>query len=139
MIRAHGSLMRRIDHRLEVAGQLGFDDYGVLLSLEESPEHRLTMSALAEIALLSPSGVTRLVDRLSQQGLVCRECNPNDRRSMHAVITDIGLEARAAAWPAFHDAIREEFASKLTEEEADQLATLMLRFVSPSIGVRIYT
>jgi DNA-binding MarR family transcriptional regulator len=139
LIRAHGSLMRRISQRLEAAGQLGFDDYAVLLSLEESEGHRLTMTALVEIAMLSPSGVTRLVDRLSQQGLVCRECNPMDRRSMHAVITEKGLEARAAAWPIVHDAIREEFAIKVSAEEADQLASLLLKFVSPSIGVRIYT
>lgn len=125
--------------RMAEAGQIGLDVYEVLLALEQSESNRLTMSELADVVLLSPSGVTRLVDRLERSGYVSRECNPADRRSMFAVITPKGLAAREKAWPTFRDGIREEFANHLSDEDAEVLTDLLLKFVSANVGVRVYT
>lgn len=125
--------------RIEDAGEISLDAYDVLLALEESPERRLTMRELAVRAILSPSGVTRLVDRLVEKGWVRREVNERDRRSYFAVLTDNGLQMREKAWPAYCEAIQAEFAQHLTTGEASHLAELLQRFLRPGVGTTIYT
>ena len=45
------------------------------------------MSELAAQTSLTPSGLTRSVDRLQEQGLVARRVCPEDRRGSFAVLT----------------------------------------------------
>jgi DNA-binding MarR family transcriptional regulator len=42
------------------------------------------------------SNITQLVDRLEADGLVKREADPADRRSIRAIITDAGKERQHA-------------------------------------------
>ena len=49
---------------------MAFGDYEVLVVLSEAPERRMRMSELAEELCLSPSGLTRRLDRLTRDGLV---------------------------------------------------------------------
>ena len=48
------------------------------------------MSDLAAQTALTPSGLTRAVDRLSEAGLVSRQACPEDRRGAFAALTDAG-------------------------------------------------
>jgi len=45
------------------------------------------MTELANAVLLSKSGLTRLVDRIEEAGLVLRASAPGDRRSLLIVLT----------------------------------------------------
>ena len=71
-LRAHASITRQLEHDLAAGHMLPLPSYDVLLQLAESPQRRLRMTDLAERVLLSRSGLTRLVDRLSAEGLVAR-------------------------------------------------------------------
>ena len=102
--------------------------YDILLVLEESPDQRLRMSELAELALISRSGITRLVDRLEKDGLVKRASCSHDRRAIHALLTEKGLKERERAWPIYEEALEELFASKLNDAEAKTLAKLLRRY-----------
>ena len=76
-----------------------------MLSCSRTPSHWLssgswglledgTPRSLGEISRLlyyGKSSITRLVDRLEAQGLVRRVRDGDDRRSVHALITDRGL------------------------------------------------
>lgn len=115
------------------------DVYDTLLALEEAPNQRLTMSELADRVVLSPSGVTRLVDRLVKQGLVQREANPDDGRSSFAAITPAGLNLRLAVWPHLQEALTQEFASKISLQQADQLSCMLRLFLQEGVGTSIYT
>ena len=59
--------------------------FDVLIHVGAAPEGRLTMSRLSTDVALTTGGVTRLVDRMVDAGLVARENCPNDRRSIHVV------------------------------------------------------
>ena len=48
------------------------------------------MSTLSADVSLTTGGVTRLVDRMVEAGLVARQNCPNDRRSIHVVLTPQG-------------------------------------------------
>jgi DNA-binding MarR family transcriptional regulator len=75
------------------------------------------MSELAEKVVLTPSGLTRLVERLEKEGLVQRERTQEDRRGSYAVITREGKRAFLKAWPTYEQGIHAYFISMLDEEE----------------------
>ncbi len=93
----------------------------------------LRMSALADTVLLSPSGVSRLVDRLVADGLIERQACDSDGRAVHAAITVRGRELLAEAEPTYTAALRRLFVDRFTAEEYGRLAALLLR-VAPACG-----
>ena len=94
--------MREIDRRLQRNGGLSLADYGILITLVTAPRLRLRMSDLGAQRMLTPSGITRVVTRLEERGLVHREPDPADGRAALAALTRRGLEAlrRARSSPA---------------------------------------
>src|SRR2546423_11564354 len=72
MLRAHASLMRRLDTDLERETGLALADFDVLAQLAEA-NGELRMTELADRALISRSGMSRRVARLADQGLVRRD------------------------------------------------------------------
>jgi MarR family 2-MHQ and catechol resistance regulon transcriptional repressor len=76
--------------------------YEVVVRLARAPGGRLRMSDLAARAALSPSGLTRAVDRLCNAGLATRESCPEDRRGSFARLTPSGARRAAAALSAHH-------------------------------------
>ena len=73
-------LRRLFQRRLETERSLSSQSFDVLIRLARTPGSELRMSELAAQASLTPSGLTRSVDRLQDQGLVERRVCPEDRR-----------------------------------------------------------
>lgn len=122
-------LVRRMNEEFQSKDIVPMDVYDVLLSLEDAEDRRLTMSDLMDVTVLSPSGVTRLVDRMEKQGWVRREINAKDRRSMYAVLTDAGYAERVRAWPHYRQAIHNHFGVHISEDEAGLLSEIWGRLV----------
>ena len=59
--------------------------WGVLVRLDRS--EGLKQSELAEILDLQPISLTRLLDRLAENGLIERRADPNDRRANRLFLT----------------------------------------------------
>ena len=79
---------------------LRFIDYSVLRVLQNAgAPYRATAGELSEIVLRSSGGMTQILDRLAQLGLVERVTDPSDRRKVLAALTDKGLDTvqRASA------------------------------------------
>ena len=72
----HAGLTRELGRRLERETRLSVQWFEVLLRLFRTPGHRLRMSDLAAQTTLTPSGLSRAVDRLERAGLVTRETCP---------------------------------------------------------------
>src|SRR6478735_8599875 len=98
-VRAHALVVRRIEADLMSAHQLSLVSFDVLERLSEAPMRRLRMAELADLLVVSRSGVTRAVDRLARQGLVEREACDSDLRGTYATLTVRGAERLAAAAP----------------------------------------
>ncbi len=90
MLRAQAALLKTLDAELEQLQGLPLSSYEVLLTLDSAPARRMRMCELAESALLSRSGLTRLVDRLEREGFVARDSCTDDARGSFAVLTDRG-------------------------------------------------
>src|SRR5881227_1583465 len=72
LLRAHATLMRRLDTDLEREAGLALADFDVLAQLAEA-NGELRMTELADRALISRSGMSRRVARLVDEGLLRRE------------------------------------------------------------------
>ena len=108
-LRAHARVARRLDEDLRQGHALSLQEYETLLHLAEAPERRLRMGRLADSLLLSKSGVTRLIDRLVEDGLVERTSCSSDARGAEASLTGSGLARLRAAAPTHLEGIRDHF------------------------------
>ena len=124
LLRLRETVTREIDRRLQQHGELSLADYGVLITLVTAPRLRLRMSDLGTRQMLTPSGITRVVIRLEERGLVRREPDPADGRASLAALTRPGLEALRRAQVIHHATVRELFLGRLTRRELDRLAQL---------------
>ena len=117
LLRMHESVIRELDRRLEEAGDVSLADYGVLITLVTAPRLKLRMSDLGARRLLTPSGITRVVVRLEERGLLRREPDPTDGRAAFAALT-------RRAQVVHHAAVRELYLSRLSPREVERLAQL---------------
>jgi DNA-binding MarR family transcriptional regulator len=108
-LRAHSAMLRRISRDLEDEGLPPLPWYDVLAALRDAPERRLRQVDLAERVMLSNSGVSRLVDRMEQDGLVQRVACPTDRRALNVQLTDQGAELLERMWPVYARGLAEDF------------------------------
>jgi len=138
LIRLRESVMREIDRRLRRDGDLSLADYGVLITLVTAPELRLRMSTLGAQRMLTPSGITRVVIRLEERGLVRREPDPADGRAAFAVLTRPGLEALRRAQVVHHAAVRELYVGRLKQHELDRLARLFEKALPGVVSAPIW-
>ncbi|HVV75003.1 MAG TPA: MarR family transcriptional regulator [Mycobacteriales bacterium] len=122
LIRSHNRVMRRLEAELESEQRLSLPAYEVLAHLSEAPDQRLRMSELAVHAVLSPSGLTRLVDKLAREGLVSRARCDADARVIYAVLTPEGLARLEAAYPVHLRGVREHFLDHLSEQQCEAIA-----------------
>ena len=100
----------------------------VLGRLYDAPERRLRIQELQERSLFTKSGMTRLVDRMVEAGLVRREPVPGDRRGVYVVVSDEGAETYARGIEGHQEDIEREFASKLTPEQQRAVADALRSF-----------
>src|ERR1700736_32257 len=137
LLRAHAGLVKALDGELEAAHGLGLSSYEVLLRLEGAAGRRRRMCELAESALLSRSGLTRLVDRLERDGFVAREECEHDARGSFAALTESGAEAVRDARATYITGVRRHFLARFSPAELDALRACWERLVEePSPGSR---
>jgi MarR family transcriptional regulator, 2-MHQ and catechol-resistance regulon repressor len=125
LFEAHAGLTAALERRLHEECDLPAQWFEVMLRLARSPGHRLRMCDLAAQVALSPSGLTRAVDRLEEAGFVTREQCPEDRRVAYAGLTESGLARIEAAVPVHLAHLDEYFVEPLTPEELEQLMATM--------------
>ena len=102
-------------------------EFDVLIRLARTPHGLLRMSDLAAQTSLTASGVTRVVDRLTDRGLVTRQACATDRRATYAVITEPGRALMAAALPDHLEIIEKWLVAPLREHGELAAFTAMLR------------
>ena len=125
LLRAHASTTRLLSTSLQTAHGLSINDYEALHVLSQAPDRRLRRVDLSRRLLLTPSGVTRLLEGLEQAGLVERAPCSGDLRATYAVLTDRGAETLRRASCGHEGSIRALLEEHLTEVEIEQLAALL--------------
>ena len=132
LLQAHASVVRRLEAELLAEHGLSLPSYEVLVHLSEQPDRSQRMTELSSAALLSPSGVTRLVDKLQRDGLVRRRRCAADARVIYCELTDAGLAALVAAYPTHLRGVREHLVDKLDRADLHSLSASMDKLVDPT-------
>jgi DNA-binding MarR family transcriptional regulator len=120
-------VLRALDEALDREHRLRVTEFDVLITLDNAPERRLRMTDLARAAMLSSGGLTRLVGRLEERGLVRRDPDPADARGFHAVLTDEGRRQLSAARVTHDQVIETLIGAHLSAAQASELEQLLAR------------
>jgi DNA-binding MarR family transcriptional regulator len=126
-LRTHALLWREFEAHLEARHAITFGAYDVLVQLDEAPESRLRMTALADAVLMTSGGFTRLADRLVREGLVARERCIEDGRGFELVLTAAGRLRLDEARETHRADIRERFLAHTDADDQARLAELWAR------------
>jgi len=130
LVRTQKSLVDRVEESLKQAGLPPLDWYHVLYEVDRSPKGMMRQSGVQSRTQLAQYNVCRLVDRLEREGLVERHQCQRDGRNNVLIITAKGRALRRQMWPVYAAAISEHFGTRLSQAEAEQLATLMAKLVA---------
>jgi DNA-binding MarR family transcriptional regulator len=124
MLRVHSAVFRELDRQLLAEHGYGVDAYGVMITLVTAPVRRLPIGELGLQRNLSPSGISRSVDRLTKLGLVERATNPDDGRSLLVGLTAHGLRRLREAQVTHHRVAREMLLERLDRRDLKRLGEL---------------
>ena len=124
---ANSRLMRVLDEELRREQGFSLGDYDVLVHLSRAPQTRLRMCDLAAEVLLSPSGLSRRVERLERDGFVIRERAERDGRSIEAALTPAGKRLFRRLRSTHLRGVKERFADRFDAEEIAALRDLLGR------------
>ena len=113
LLTAHAHVTRAISRDLAVAGLPDLTWYDLLWALYRQPERRLRVNELAREVVLSPTAMSRFVDRVEAAGYVRREPDPADRRALQVAITDEGIALLRRMWPIYRAGIERHFTAFL--------------------------
>jgi DNA-binding MarR family transcriptional regulator len=138
MLRVHSAIFRELDRELLVEHGFGIDAYAVLITLVGAPARTLTIGELGVRRNLSPSGVSRSVDRLANIGLIERSANPADGRSLLVGLTPEGLARLRAAQVTHHAVVREALLDHLSERDLKRLGELWEKAMPGSISSPVW-
>jgi DNA-binding MarR family transcriptional regulator len=127
--RAQQAALLEIERAFRDAGLPPSGWYDVLWELERAGEAGLRPFELERQRLIAQSNISRLIDRLAQQGHVERRPCEEDGRGQRIVITPRGREMRKRMWPVYARAIDEAVGRRLPEREAASLAALLRKLV----------
>ena len=134
LVRAHVAVTRRLSAQLMADHGLTINDYEVLLRLTRAPDQQLRRVDLAEEVLLTPSGITRLLDGLERAGYVARATCESDRRVVYAVLTEEGRGKLRDASTSHVAQIEELFEDYFDTKELASMGDLLERLGDGKTG-----
>jgi DNA-binding MarR family transcriptional regulator len=115
----------RLEERLRAEVDLSWADFETLMRLRISAGHPMQMSEMATQLVGSPSGTTRIADRLERAGLIERATPRDNRRIVLVELTESGRRLLAKAERVFREALEESFGTHLSRNDVVQLRQLM--------------
>jgi DNA-binding MarR family transcriptional regulator len=127
LLRGHASATRELSAQLQSEHGLTINDYECLLLLSHAEGGAMRRVDLAGELLLTPSGVTRLLDGLQDAGYVCNHACERDARVKYAVLTDTGRGKLAEASGSHLASVERLFRERFSDEELATLAELLGR------------
>ncbi|MBG0739209.1 MarR family transcriptional regulator [Paeniglutamicibacter antarcticus] len=110
-------------------------EYDVLFNLSRCPSGWLRLNELYDHVLLSQPSISRMVDRLEQQGLLQRKTVAEDRRGVLIGLTDAGRQLQRDIGRDHVRDINGLVGSALTDAELTQLKKLTDKLRKSVLGL----
>lgn len=127
LIEATRRLSRIVEASLRDNHDLTMIEFEAMVRLGRSPDRRMSMSDIAGQMVLTSGGVTRLVDRLANDGYVERVSCPSDRRVQWARLTDEGVSRINEALGTHLNDLDTYFFSAMSAEELSKVVPVLDR------------
>lgn len=118
----HSRITRYLSAELERGHGLTVREFEVLLKLDAVRQRGLRVSELAEQVYLTPSGLSRLIDRLQERALVQRSTDTADQRASTVTLTPQGAALFRRAARSHRQRVREHFLLAMTPQQRSTLA-----------------
>jgi DNA-binding MarR family transcriptional regulator len=118
LLETHARVVERVEAALAERGLPPLAWYDVLWALREAPGGRLRQTEIAHAVVMSRSGLSRLIDRIEEAGLLRRQAAPSDRRAVEVVLTPQGRAMLRRMWAVYGDGIARGFARSLDDPAA---------------------
>jgi DNA-binding MarR family transcriptional regulator len=119
-------LLPDLEAELRKTTGLTLSEFDVLYQIWRAPRHRLRMKDLAEALLVTPSGVTRIVDRLSTRGWVER-VSKEGRQAVETRLLAAGQAGLDEAMRVHFAGVRRMFIDSLSEADIAHLVAAWKR------------
>ena len=133
-LRAHAAVVRELSSELVAAHGLTINDYEVLLRLSRAEGSRMRRVDLAQEVLLTPSGITRLLEGLERSGFVERVACKEDLRVSYAQLTPAGRTKLRAAGKTHVAGIHRLYLDHFDADERAVLGELLGRLTDGEDG-----
>jgi DNA-binding MarR family transcriptional regulator len=123
--RAQQTAMLAIERAFREAELPPYAWYDALWELDRAGETGLRPFEIERQMLIAQSNISRLIDRLEENGYVERRRHEGDRRGQIVAITKAGRALRKRMWPAYSAAIMNAVGAHVSEREAATLAAAL--------------
>jgi len=131
LLAAHASLIKRFAVT-DVFRDLSMREYDVLYTLSKCPAP-VRLTELNRHVLLSQPALSRMVDRLADRGLICREADPADGRGVLVSLTDAGRSLQTAIGRRHARDVARAMTAELSPAELRQLEEMCLRLAVATV------
>lgn len=121
---AHHQLTLRLRRHLLQDARLSEADYEILAVLSEHPTERMPAQELCTLLQWEQSRLSHQVRGMEKRGLIVREPNPADARSVVVCLLHAGRRTIEDAAPQHVHSVRQHFIDLFTPAELDTLAAL---------------
>lgn len=101
--------------------------YEILEDVDKAGPQGLPMIELERKLHLPQYAVSRHVSRMEEAGFLTKSCFKDERRRNLIFVTDLAAGLHDRVWPKYFEAIKSEISGRLSQEEAYQLARLLIR------------
>jgi DNA-binding MarR family transcriptional regulator len=124
---AHAAVVPVLEAEMEAEHGLTLRWYDVLLHLAAAPGTTLLMHELSDAVVITKGGLTKLIDRMVDAGLVERASVPENRRVTLVKLTPHGRETYRRARLTHHRGVAQHFLDHLTDGERTVLEAALER------------
>lgn len=123
-VRTHARIWDQVEAQMRKDHGLTMPRYDVLAQLDLAGG-RLGLTELGAAVVLSPSGLSKLLDRMEESGLIRREPDPRDARSVFALITPRGRASIRKARESHHAFLQAAFGDALDSSDVADITRIM--------------
>ncbi|RNF78169.1 MarR family winged helix-turn-helix transcriptional regulator [Streptomyces botrytidirepellens] len=130
LLKAATHLEQRINAAMRAESGISHVMFEVLIRLCKDPEEQVSQRALAQDLILTSGGVTRLIDRMEEAGLVRRVPSPDDRRVTLVEATAEGEQTFVHAVDVHARIVERYYVAPVTAADRDRLTASLERITT---------
>ena len=123
IVEAYGRMRKVLAEELEESDQLSLSWFEVLLRISRSGG-QMKMADIANQIVVTTGGITKMMDKMVEQGLISRNPCSEDRRVVWACITDKGKKVFEKALISHNKSLKKHL-SGLSETELNSIKKII--------------